>query len=172
MKKSYSHIKKETDEVVKDLYLSLRWPILTKNEAQKLEVILSTSIVQAEEKILFYKKSSDTDIEEAYQERRAILKRIADGLACKFFGFDEHLLRVYAMSDAPGFMAGKSGYLSERKAIQGTYSFSEIKFAIQNDITNILRVGDITLLLPDEIILPIEIKSGKRGRKRLRKQLK
>lgn len=167
-------VRSETARLVEKAYLSLRSTKLDKPRAQKLEALLFTSILKAEKLILHLKKVSDTNLEVAYRERRTVLKRIADGLAWKFLGFDEHLLRVYAMGKAPGFMAGKTGCLSERQAIETCYKLSKIRFAIQNDITNVLRVADLTVLLSDKTILPIEVKASRRAArtKRTKRQMK
>lgn len=156
-------VEEETIQLVREFYPLLQLINLDgKSSAQRLEVALSTAILKAEELILYSKIKFNTDLEIAYRRRRAILKRLADGLAWKFFGFDEHLLRVYAQPDPPGFMAGKSGYSSERLVTEVGYEYPEVKFAIQNDITNVLRVGDVTLLLSNGAIFSIEVKASHR----------
>lgn len=170
-----SDVRMENRRLIKEAYLSLRSTnIEDKSAVQRLEALLSTSILKAEELILRSKRNSDTGLEAAYRECRAVLKRIADGLTWNFFGFDEHLLRVYAMGHPSGFMAGKTGCLSERRVIEAAYQLPEVRFAIQNDITNVLRVADVTLLLSDGVILPIEVKASHKSAytERAKRQMK
>ncbi len=102
----------------------------------------------------------DKVIKAVYNRRRARLKRLADGFVWTALGFDEIRLLAYAGNPTPGYMAGKAGYLAERSVVETLYGFSDVVFAIQNDITNILRVGDVTVLLPNQTIKIIEVKSG------------
>ena len=148
----------ETDRLLRDLYSRLRDAEGNRSVAKDLESALSKFTVEAEELILVNKH--DSDAKAVYRRRRARLKRVADGFVWTALGFDEIRLLAYAGNPTPGYMAGKTGYWAERLAVDALYRFSDVVFVIQNDVTNILRVGDITVLLPNQTIKVIEVKSG------------
>lgn len=148
----------ETDLLLRDLYSRLRSAEGNRTVAKDLESDLSKFILEAEELLLANK--NDKEAQTVYRRRRARLKRIADGFVWTALGFDEIRLLAYAGNPTPGYMAGKSGYWPERITVNTLYGFSDVVFAIQNDVTNILRVGDITVLLPNQTIKVIEVKSG------------
>lgn len=150
----------ETYQLVESYYRTLRLSRLSKARAFELENDLSTQILDSEQALLTAKARNDKRLVPAYSERRLLLKRIADGLAWRFLGHDEHFLNVYATGKSPGYMAGKSGYVSERRVVQAVKGLSIIRFAIQNDITNILRIGDVASLLKNNEIVITEVKSS------------
>ncbi len=130
--------------------------------AQILEADLSASIYAAED-LLLKVKGRDTSLEGGLRRERKILKRIADGLAWKFF--DEHFLLVSARQQSPGFMAGKAGYQNERHLVElvSKLGLPQISLVLQNDITNVLRYTDITILGSNGAIISYEVKSSPRG---------
>lgn len=143
-----------------ELYWRLSSLSNSKAEAQRLEEDLFHSIVEAEEAILGSKKIGNKALESQERHRRALLKRIADGLAWKYFASrDRFAVKIFAIHPAPGFMAGKKGVPAEREALEDLRQLDEIDFVIQNDITNILRSGDLTYCV-GPIVEQIEIKSG------------
>lgn len=148
----------ETDRLLRDLYSRLRGAEGNRTVAKDLESDLSKFILETEELMLAHKHDKETKA--VYGRRRARLKRLADGFVWTALGFDEIRLLAYAGNPSPGYMAGKTGYWAERFAVDTLYGFSDVVFAIQNDITNILRVGDITVLLPNQTLKVIEVKSG------------
>ncbi len=148
----------ETNHLLRGLYFRLRSAEDNRTVARDLESDLSRFILEAEELMLASK--NDTARKAIYSRRRARLKRIADGLAWSVLDFDEIRLLSYAGNPTPGLMAGKGGYYAERFVVDTLYESPEVVFAIQNDITNILRVGDVTVLLPNQTIRVVEVKSG------------
>lgn len=143
-----------------ELYRRLSSLSNAKAEAQRLEEDLYHDIVEAEEAIFGGKKTGDKALESQERQRRALLKRIADGLAWKYFASRDRLaVKIFAIHPAPGFMAGKKGVPAEREALEDLKRMDEIDFVIQNDITNILRSGDLTFCA-GPIVEQIEIKSG------------
>jgi hypothetical protein len=143
-----------------ELYRRLSALSNSKAEAQRLEEDLFLHIVEAEEAILGGKKIGDRALESRERHRRALLKRIADGLSWKYFASRDRLaVKIFAIHPAPGFMYGKKGVRAEREALEDLKRLDEIDFVIQNDITNILRSGDLTYCA-GPIVEQIEIKSG------------
>jgi hypothetical protein len=143
-----------------ELYRRLSALRNSKAEAQRLEEDLFLHIVDAEEAILGAKKIGDRARETRERHRRALLKRIADGLAWKYFASRDRLaVKIFAIHPAPGFMYGKKGVQAEREALEDLKRLEVVEFVIQNDITNILRSGDLTFCA-GSIVEQIEIKSG------------
>lgn len=74
----------------------------------------------------------------------------------------------FALKESPGFISGKSGLAKERKR---TLELARKGFVpLLNDLTNVMRHGDISLL-GDEIPLPIEVKSSTNRNRRIERQL-
>jgi len=150
----------ETQTIVHNLYSKLNQPDLDRDRSFSLEKALSNAVLSTEENILAQKSTRDVETKSSLLWRRSLLKRMADGLVWKFFGFNEHFLQVASMPPPAGYMAHKNGYGFERKALEFLPSIPEINFAIQNDTTNILRLGDVTLLHSQNIYY-LELKGGK-----------
>lgn len=74
----------------------------------------------------------------------------------------------FALKESPGFISGKSGLAKERKR---TLELARKGFVpLLNDLTNVMRHGDISLL-GDEIPVPIEVKSSTNRNRRIERQL-
>ena len=166
-------IGQETNQIAIKLYRAVRATRLSKQQRKRVEALLAQGILECEEAILASKGNRDTCSAVAYQHRRAVLKRIADGFAWRFLGSDPFRLNVYSSLPSSGYMAQKKGNAAERLAVDAAYRMREVTFAIQNDITNILRVGDVTVAVRRGHVVPIEIKSSQRGLRsvRARRQL-
>jgi hypothetical protein len=163
----------ETELICNDLFTKLQKHKSNFSKLQKLEAELSTNIHSCEVQII-NSKTNDPTIEQEYRRRRCILKRIADGLAWSVFGFDSDFMFESSRHPSPGFMGNKIGYENERQVLNSSLSIEQIKFILQNDITNCIRnKGDLTILFEDNKIIPLEIKSSESGqREHIRKQKK
>jgi hypothetical protein len=94
------------------------------------------------------------------------LREVVDGIVWRYFKFNRPILYMLADKQEIGPPKPDAGL------IESLNQFSEIflspkDFAILNDISNFLRVGDITRISEDGTIELIEVKSGrgKRGRR-------
>lgn len=94
------------------------------------------------------------------------LREVVDGIVWRYFNFNRPILYMLADKQEIGALRPDIGLL------ESLNQFSEIflspkDFAILNDISNFLRVGDITRISEDGTIELIEVKSGKgkRGRR-------
>jgi Holliday junction resolvase len=157
-------LRTETDALVKSAYYALRVDNLSKDQSQELEQYLSTQICISEEAIRKGKQDKLDDLTEEMYRRRTILKRIADGLAWKIFDYNAEALNGCSIGHSSGFMAGKSGYQYERNVVEALYNSPNIRYAIQCDITNILRLSDIMAIQTNGQIIPIEVKGSPSGR--------
>jgi hypothetical protein len=163
-------LKTETDALIKTAYCSLRVDNLSKDQSQELEQYLSTQICISEEAIRKGKHDKLDNLTKEMYRRRTILKRIADGLAWIIFDYNAKALNGCSIGHSPGFMAGKQGYQYERNVVEALYILPNIRYAIQCDITNILRLSDILALKIDGQMVPIEIKGTPSGRSHRQKK--
>ena len=90
-----------------------------------------------------------------------ILKEIVDGIVWRNFNFNRAILYLLADKEPIENLKVDEGLISS------IYRFSDIfldqeTFAILNDISNFIRVGDITVINKDGDIEFIEVKSGKK----------
>jgi hypothetical protein len=90
-----------------------------------------------------------------YQKVLHALRDIGDGLA--FIYVNKWDIKPMAFKAAAGFISGKSGTALERQILEE--AFKRGRIAIQNDLTNCLRYGDITIV-HEGVFQVIEVKSG------------
>jgi len=162
MKNDLGNIRTETNEKVRQAYFVLHDDPYSKDSIQGLEEKLSNDIYDAETQI---QKSRNLfpEIMEEYYRRRTILKRIADGLAWIILDFNSSQIRACSIGHSPGFMAGKQGYTAERHLVSAFAKHPKIRGAIQCDITNVLRLGDVITVNNDGETQPFEVKGSKSG---------
>lgn len=99
-----------------------------------------------------------TDSEVVYRQRlRQIIKDIADGIPWRMFGFNRPLMRAFSQNRAPGFLnkAGREDQAAMKIASTGA-------LVLLHDITNVLRIGDLTVIGPEG---PQVVELKKEGRK-------
>jgi hypothetical protein len=102
---------------------------------------------------------------ETWELERDVCERIArqyrcvgDGLAWRVFGFQRKEIIARSLNAPPGLMAAKTGLEAELRAV--AQARAEGKFALLHDLTNCLRIGDITVFSPDGTTWEtIEVKS-------------
>ena len=97
------------------------------------------------------------------------LREIVDGIVWRYFNFNRALLYVLADKAPIEALRPNEGLITS------LYEFSEVflkpdDFAVLNDITNFLRVGDVTQIKKDGSIEFIEVKSSKWGGSRITRQ--
>lgn len=83
---------------------------------------------------------------------------IGDALAWRVFGFERRNIIALCHNDPPGVWAGKAGALAELEAVNRAYK-QDGQFAILHDMTNCLRIGDMTVFRDDGSRETTEIKS-------------
>jgi hypothetical protein len=86
------------------------------------------------------------------------LRCIGDGLAWRVFGFKRQYILALCRNQSPGVMAGKVGLAAERARVEQIYK-DDGQFAILHDLTNCLRIGDITVFGDGRPPETIEIKT-------------
>ena len=86
------------------------------------------------------------------------LRSVGDGLAWRASGYDRRYVIALSSNAATGTMAGNSGLPRELGAAAGMRAAGS--FGLLHDLTNCLRIGDITEFRPDGSKLLYEIKSS------------
>ena len=99
------------------------------------------------------------------------LKEIMDGIVWRYFNFNRAIL--YALADKEPIDVIRP----DKGLVNTLHEFSEKflhpdEYAILNDITNFLRVGDVTHIKEDGTIEIVEVKSGKQRTARVKRQKK
>jgi hypothetical protein len=103
---------------------------------------------------------------ETWQLEYVVCERVArqyrcvgDALAWRVFGFQRQHIIALCQNESPGVMAGKAGLAAERDRVERAYR-DDGQFAILHDLTNCLRIGDITVFGNDGSMETLEIKSA------------
>jgi hypothetical protein len=108
----------------------------------------------------------DLALLETWQLEHDMCERIArqfrcvgDALAWRVFGFQRKYIIALLQNAPPGVMAGKEGLAAERDRVRQAWH-DDGRFALQHDLTNCLRIGDITVFGNDGSHQIIEVKSN------------
>jgi hypothetical protein len=107
----------------------------------------------------------DPSLRETWQFERDVCERVArqfrcvgDALAWRVFGFERRNIIALCQNAPPGVWAGKDGAVAELDAVEEAYR-QDGRFAILHDMTNCLRIGDVTVFSNDGSRETVEIKS-------------
>jgi hypothetical protein len=87
-------------------------------------------------------------------------KCVGDALAWRVFGFQRKHIIALCQNAPPGAFAGKTGRAAELAHVE--QARRDGKFAILHDLTNCLRIGDITIFGNDGTFTTIEVKTNPR----------
>jgi hypothetical protein len=106
----------------------------------------------------------DPNLPETWTLERDICERIGrqfrcigDALAWRVFGFDRRQIIALCQNAQPGVMAGKEGLHAELNAVAQARAAG--RFATLHDLTNCLRIGDVTVFADDGGFETIEVKT-------------
>lgn len=121
----------------------------------------------------------DPSLLETWQFERDVCERVArqfrcigDALAWRVFGFERRNIIALCQNAPPVVWAGKAGARAELDAVEQAYR-QDGQFAILHDITNCLRIGDVTIFRNDGSRETIEIKSDpQRGKSAQQRRIK
>lgn len=108
----------------------------------------------------------DPSLLETWQFERDVCERVArqyrclgDALAWRVFGFERRNVIALCQNASPGVWAGKAGVPAELDVVEEAYR-QDGQFAILHDMTNCLRIGDVTVFRNDGSRETIEVKSN------------
>lgn len=86
-------------------------------------------------------------------------KCVGDALAWRVFGFQRKHIIALCQNPPPGAFPGKAGRAAELARLEQAYS-QDGEFAILHDLTNCLRIGDVTIFANDGTYKTIEVKTN------------
>jgi hypothetical protein len=119
----------------------------------------------------------DPSLLETWQLEREVCERVArqfrcvgDALAWRLFSFERRNIIALCQNAPPGVWAGKSGAAAELDAVEQAYR-QDGQFAILHDMTNCLRIGDVTVFRSDGSRETIEVKSNPQRSKSAQQRL-
>ncbi|HUY45101.1 MAG TPA: hypothetical protein VMV92_05175 [Streptosporangiaceae bacterium] len=121
----------------------------------------------------------DRSLLETWRFERDVCERVArqfrcvgDALAWQVFGFQRRNIIALCQNAPPGVWAGKAGAPAELDAVEHAYR-QDGQFAILHDMTNCLRIGDVTIFRSDGSRETIEVKSDpQRSKSAQQRQIK
>jgi hypothetical protein len=115
--------------------------------------------------------SGDPSLEESWELEAYVFERLArqlrtvgDGFAWRCFGYNRQVIQALSRNDSAGPMYGKEGLPSELGRIQHLWE-SGGHFALHHDLTNCLRIADLTEFTGDGGALLHEVKRTPRTEK-------
>lgn len=96
---------------------------------------------------------------DTYSRAAELSKQLADALVWMLLGFDEQKIGAQSINHPnPSLPQGLS--LHGMLAVAESLASAGLGFPVINDLTNCLRVGDITFIHPEGEPLPVEVKTG------------
>lgn len=96
------------------------------------------------------------------------LRAVGDALAWRVFDYQRNFIVVLSRNEPPGPISGMAGLVAERDAIHEVWR-TDGHVAILHDLTSCLRIGDITIFQPGQVVVR-EIKTNARRRTRAQEQ--
>lgn len=87
------------------------------------------------------------------------LRSVGDALAWRVFGFHRPFILALSRNDQSGLMYGAEGLRAERERVERAWSEDGV-FALLHDLTNCLRIGDVTVFNDAEPPQTLEIKTN------------
>lgn len=96
------------------------------------------------------------------------LRAVGDAVAWRVFDYQRNFIIVLSRNEPPGPLSGKAGLAMERETIHEIWR-NDGHFAILHDLTSCLRIGDITIFEPGQVVVR-EIKTNECRRTRAQEQ--
>ena len=141
------------------------------NHPKKLLQFQKDIILQVIQKleIELKKLPKDDDNQKAYKYLIRVNKWIMDGVALRLLKFDPNAYRILSDNRTHGYCIDKEGTENELKLLDKLSK--EKKNVVLNDITNFLRIGDLTVFKSDGQIELKEVKKGEAKNNPVKKTL-
>jgi hypothetical protein len=92
-----------------------------------------------------------------YERLARQLRSVGDGLAWRCYGFDRRAILTLSRNPSPGMMHGKAGLDQELASVEESWQSGH--FALLHDLTNCLRIADLSIFRNGQIVLQ-EVKSN------------
>jgi hypothetical protein len=129
-----------------------------------IQLDLLNHIVAAEKRITRLRKAAtnDSDKISESQHRRRLLRLLGTTVAWILLEFDRPYIRAFSRGHDPGFIYGKAGYKAEVIGLAAAFE-SPGCAGVLHDITNCLRIGDLTIISPSSTVtLELKLRKNKR----------
>jgi hypothetical protein len=117
----------------------------------------------------------DVSLSAAWELERDVCERVArqyrcvgDALAWRVLGFQRKFVIALSQNAPPGVMAGKAGLAAELAEVENARAGG--RFALLHDLSNCLRIGDVTVFGEDGVATTIEVKSDPARRRTVQLQ--
>lgn len=131
-----------------------------------IQLELLKQIIATESDIRAQKKLQNQEMLEEARKRRRLLKVLGSTVAWVLLDFDRPYIRTFSRNLDPGFISGKEGLKLEMIALRASFSRPNCA-GVLHDITNCLRIGDLSMIGPNHSIRTVELKivknEGKMG---------
>ena len=134
------------------------------DEVLSLQFALLQKIKYVEARSRAARRNGNMALRDEYRDLILLFKSIGDSIALLYLSIWD--VKPISTNHSPGFILGKTGLRAELAVLRRIYNMGGI--AILNDITNILRHGDITILSPVNGL--IEVKTSRDRSPRARRQ--
>lgn len=99
-----------------------------------------------------------------YRERMTLIRRLADAMVWETTNYYREYIDICRTNRAPGLITGKIGFRAEQKIADLLNTVHPDMFVLLHDITNCLRVGDLTIIRRGEMPLIVEVKMTERDK--------
>lgn len=185
IKASWSPVARDFRDIIEDYVRISRKRKGNKLAISTLQIHLFHDLITYQKILDEYKKSLDdlkkklkvNKNEEKYLEMNIFtyekviksLKDIADGMAYRYLNYDRALLYYLAEKPEKGPLRPHEGIISEMTVWSEAFDCGRGSIALMNDLTNVLRIGDVTIFNEGGEIEFVEVKSGKSKRGKERK---
>lgn len=131
-----------------------------RRQIKNLKALLGDANHRLEKSTALQKKAQLKKLKAAIEEHEQwylLYKSIGDGIAFTFI--NRHDLKPQFFKESPGFISGKKGTRMERKCLRA--AFGQDTIALMNDLTHVMKYGDISLIFDKDLWRLVEVKSGK-----------
>jgi hypothetical protein len=154
--------------ILEDLTVNIKVIDHLKEEINKI----NSNINNSKEKNNIIFEDINKDISFLNRVNKSLMD-IMDGVAWRYFSFNRPLLNLFADKQSSGLIRPNEGLIASLRQYSEEIFLNPKNKAILNDITNFLRIGDITVFDNDKNLEIIEVKGKKRKAKpRIRRQKK
>jgi hypothetical protein len=130
-----------------------------------IQLKLLKQIIATESDIRAQKKAQNHEMLEQARDRRRLLKELGSAVAWVLLEYNQPYIRAFSHNLEPGFISGKEGLRLEEIALRASFGLENYA-GVLHDITNCLRIGDLSVRHPDGWIQTLELKSVKNPEKK------
>ena len=145
VKKEYSETRRATDEIA----------------VKQLSKKGYLSELEKEEIKIHHKEADSLDFSvKLLRYGHWFIRYVADGIAWHAYSFNRTQIRALGSKEAVSFLSGKEGLVSETEMLNKIRSLGTDWLPILHDLTNCLRIGDISIFWKSQLIDIIDVKAN------------